>query len=141
GKMAAKAKAVKKMQEDQAGANEARVQKQNELEQCKNTLEQILDGDFNASIEDFRLLYANQGARRQLGYTRAELLGMNPMDLKPEGDLNMLRERMQPLLDGRMPAVSFESRHRHKNGHVFPVEVYLQIIHHQGEDPRVVAIV
>src|SRR5690606_14774596 len=96
---------------------------------------------FIASIKDFRFLYANQGAQRQLGYTRAELLGMNPMDLKPEGDLNMLRERMQPLLDGRMPAVSFESRHRHKNGHVFPVEVYLQIIHHHGEDPRVVAIV
>ncbi|MGB3609012.1 MAG: PAS domain S-box protein [Cellvibrio sp.] len=141
GEMAALANAVNKMQADLARANDARVHTQKELEQFKNTLDQILDGVFIASIKDFRFLYANQGAQRQLGYTRAELLGMNPMDLKPEGDLNMLRERMQPLLDGRMPAVSFESRHRHKNGHVFPVEVYLQIIHHQGEDPRVVAIV
>lgn len=141
GEMAALAAAVSKMQADLAQANEAQIQTQKELEQFKNTLDQILDGVFIASTDNFRFLYANQGAQRQLGYTRAELLGMSPLDIKPDGDSEFLRERMQPLLDGRVPAISFESQHRHKNGHVFPVEVFLQVIHHEGEASRFVAIV
>ena len=141
GEMAALAVAVNKMQADLAQADAAQVQTQKELEQYKNTLDQILDGVFIASLKDFHFLYANQGAQRQLGYSEAELLGMSPLDIKPDSDPTSLRERMQPLLDGRVPAISFESQHRHKNGHVFPVEIFLQIIHHQGKPSSFVAIV
>ena len=141
GEMAALARAVNRMQVDLARSRDVRVQTQKELEQYKNTLDQILDGVFIANVNDFRFTYANQGAERQLGYTQAELLGMSPLDIKPDDNVEALRERMRPLLEGRVPAISFESQHRHKNGHVYPVEVFLQMIHHEGEYSSVVAIV
>jgi diguanylate cyclase (GGDEF)-like protein/PAS domain S-box-containing protein len=141
GELASLAAAVNRMQVDLASMNASRTQSQKELAQFKNTLDQVLDGVIIASTEDFRFLYVNQGAQRQLGYTEAELLGLSPLDIKPDGDPVSLRERMQPLLDGRIPALSFESQHRHKSGHIFPVEIFLQLIHLDGEASRFVAIV
>ena len=71
--------------------------------------------------EQGRILDVNRQACVSLGYTRDELLGMTPFDFDP--DLTPVRreEIFRTLKDGN--TVAFESRHRRKDGTVFPVEI------------------
>ena len=63
----------------------------------------------------------NRQACLSLGYTRDELVGMTPLDFDPDVTPAMLEEFGRRLDAGEMLVV--ESRHRRKDGSVFPVEV------------------
>src|SRR4051794_15500083 len=63
----------------------------------------------------------NRQACLSLGYTRDELVGMTPLDFDPDVTPAMLEEFGRRLDAGEM--LVFESRHRRKDGSVFPVEV------------------
>jgi PAS domain S-box-containing protein len=67
------------------------------------------------------VLDANRQACQSLGYTRDELLGMTPLDFDPDVTRARLEEMERKLDDGKLMA--FETRHRRKDGTVFPVEV------------------
>jgi two-component system, sensor histidine kinase and response regulator len=74
---------------------------------------------FFLTDEQGRVLDVNRRACENLGYTRDELIGMSPfdfVDLEP----TVFEDRIRQLLAGE--AVAFESRHRRKDGTVFPVE-------------------
>jgi two-component system, sensor histidine kinase and response regulator len=74
---------------------------------------------FFLTDEQGRVLDVNRRACENLGYTRDELIGMSPfdfVDLEP----TVFADRIGQLLAGE--AVAFESRHRRKDGTVFPVE-------------------
>jgi PAS domain S-box-containing protein len=66
----------------------------------------------------------NRQACESLGYTREELIGMTPLafdsDATPEG-LAQLAGRLEAG-----EAVTFDSRHRRKNGTLFPVEIRIR---------------
>src|SRR6266436_7387035 len=69
--------------------------------------------------EQGRILDVNRRACESLGYTRDELIGMTPfdfVDLEP----TVVEDRIRQFLAGE--AIAFESRHRRKDGTVFPVE-------------------
>src|SRR5258708_5597062 len=74
-------------------------------------------------LHDDRLVVVdvNRQACLSLGYTRDELVGMSPLDLDPDVTPALLEEIGRRLDAGEM--VVFESRHRRKDGSVFPVEV------------------
>ncbi|HEX4634166.1 MAG TPA: PAS domain S-box protein, partial [Gemmatimonadales bacterium] len=74
-------------------------------------------------LHDDRLVVVdvNRQACLSLGYTRDELVGMTPLDLDPDVTPAMLEEFGRRLDTGEM--LVFESRHRRKDGSVFPVEV------------------
>jgi len=112
-----------------------------ELEQFKETLDRTLDCVFLFDPETLRFVYANEGALRQVGYTRDEILTMGPMDVKPEFTEARFRELIAPLVSGDAPAMTFETVHRHKDGHRVPVEVALQLVTPAGGSPRFVAVV
>src|SRR3954451_905039 len=63
----------------------------------------------------------NRQACLSLGYTRDELVGMTPLDFDPDVTPAMLEEFGRRLDAGEL--LVFESRHRRKDGSVFPVEV------------------
>ncbi len=63
----------------------------------------------------------NRQACQSLGYTRDELVGMTPLDFDPDVTPAMLAEIGRTLDVGEV--LVFESRHRRKDGSVFPVEV------------------
>src|SRR4051812_4891191 len=67
------------------------------------------------------VLDVNRQACQSLGYTRGELVGMTPFDFDPDGPPATLEEAGRRLDAGEI--VVFESRHRRKDGSVFPVEV------------------
>lgn len=69
---------------------------------------------------DLKILDANDAAVTAYGYDRAELLNMTASDLRLQNELEPLYEQVNQADSG---PVSFESRHRRKDGSTFPVEV------------------
>ncbi len=121
------------------GIDRRRVRMQ--LDEFKSTLDRTEDCIFIYDPATLRFSYANEGATRQLGYTRAELLKMTPVDLAPEFDELRFRKLLEPASHGEAPVVTFETTHRHKDGHDLPVEVVLQYVVHDGSPPRCVSVV
>jgi PAS domain S-box-containing protein len=97
----------------------ANAQAQNAL----RLLDATYDGVFIYEADTLRLIYVNQGAVDQTGYSRSELLGMSALDIKRQFDDAGLRQRLAPLLGGEATVLSFETLHRRKDGVDVPVEV------------------
>jgi len=112
-----------------------------ELRHFKNTLDRTLDCVFMFDSVSLRFFYVNEGAVRQVGYTREELMSMHPYDIKPEFTEARFREMIAPLLAGETASVSFETVHRHRDGRRVPVEIFLQYIALADRPARFVAIV
>lgn len=68
-----------------------------------------------------RILYANDAACGDRGYMRAELLGMTIFDLDPDYQPGVWQPHFEELR--RRGSITLETRHRAKDGRVFPVEV------------------
>jgi PAS domain S-box-containing protein len=84
-----------------------------------------------------RIIDANEGACRSLGYGREELLSMSVPDIDPNID-PALDERILKEL-GTVGRITFESRQRRKDGTTFPVEVNLKRV--QLEKSYIVSVV
>lgn len=67
------------------------------------------------------ILDVNRQACESLGYSREELIGMRPLDFDVGIDLSFLDQHRARLAAGQITA--FDTRHRRKDGSVFPVEV------------------
>ncbi len=104
-------------------------------------LDMIEDGAFVFSPESLIFSYVNEGAVRQTGYSRQELLGMTPLDLKLEFGETAFRRMLEPLLRGEARTLRFATSHRCKNGKDISVEVILQYLAPTDAGPKLVAIV
>ena len=80
------------------------------------------------------ILDVNRQACDGLGYTRDELIGMTPRDFDPDVPPGFINERFAKGED----IVTLESRHRRKDGALFPVEVRSRA--HYSADGRRFAI-
>lgn len=112
-----------------------------ELHKFKQTLDQTSDCVFMFSPETLQFFYLNQGAIDLMGYSETELLGMTPIDIKPLFTEQSFREIADALIDTPGKSISFETLHRHKDGHDIPVEVQLQYVTLDEEHGRFVAVV
>ena len=112
-----------------------------ELNRFKTTLDRTLDCVFMFDADELHFFYFNEGALRQVGYTRDELLNMHPYDIKPDVSEAQFLALIAPLLSREKDALTFETEHQHKDGRRIPVEIFLQYIESEGEEARFVAIV
>ncbi len=71
--------------------------------------------------EQGRVVDVNRRACESLGYGRDELLGMTPFDIEPDLTPALVEDRVRELDEGQ--TIAFETRHRRKDGTIFPVEV------------------
>ncbi len=116
-----------------------------ESESLNRRLGRILDESSNEILvfdaETLRLIQVNQGARDNLGYTDAELVGMTPMDLSPNMRSRAdFERRVASLRSGERDLLVFEGGKVRKDGSHYPVEVRLQLS--RAEHPPVfVAVV
>jgi PAS domain S-box-containing protein len=85
---------------------------------------------FMLHSEDATVVDVNRQACESLGYSRDELIGMAPIDFDPDAK-GALVQRIEERVDGG-ETVTFETRHRRKDGTVFPVEVRLRMFR-QGD--------
>lgn len=81
---------------------------------------------------DGRIVYVNEAACRTLGYSREELLGRRVPDIDPDFGADKWREHWERLREAG--SLSFESRHRTKDGRVFPVEISANHVDFGGKE-------
>jgi PAS domain S-box-containing protein len=79
---------------------------------------------------DATVLDVNRQACESLGYAREELIGMTPLDWNPDIDPAALRRITERLGAGEI--LTFETRHRRKDGTLFPVEVRVRQVQQGG---------
>lgn len=99
-----------------------------ELQQIKYTLDQTLDCVFMFDADTLNFFYVNQGAMDQVGYHYDEMLQMTPFDIKPDYDEASFKKMIAPFLNKEIESCTFTTRHQHKDGHIIPVEIFLQYI-------------
>jgi len=78
-----------------------------------------------------RFIEVNAKACEVLGYTREELLSMYVSDVDQDFDLRKAQDLWLQIKDGERRAV--DSRHRRKDGSVFPVRIHFGLLHYYGE--------
>src|SRR5208282_2792314 len=80
--------------------------------------------------EDGTVLDVNRHACESLGYSRDELIGMSTIDFDPDATAALLQSIHERLDAGE--TLTFERRHRRKDGTVFPVEVRVRVFRQDG---------
>jgi diguanylate cyclase (GGDEF)-like protein/PAS domain S-box-containing protein len=99
-----------------------------EILRFKNVLDNTLDMIFMFEPDTLRFVYLNQGAVLNMGYSREEMLGMTPCQIKPLLPEPKFRQLIAPLLSGEQLSLHFETVHRRKDGSDFPVDIFLQLV-------------
>ena len=89
---------------------------------------------------DYRFLLVNRGARENLGMSKEDLAEMHPWELKPEYTEEQFKAVVQPLLDGELEKLVFETVHKRSDGSTYDVDVSLQLIT-SGDEPLFFAAV
>jgi len=74
------------------------------------------------------IIDVNQATIENTGYSKKELVGMNVIDIDPDvqnrDDMNQFWKAIEP----ENPAITFEARHRRKNGEIYPAEITISKI-------------
>ena len=106
-----------------------------ELERAvlSDTLEASLNEIYLFDAATFLFRYANEGARKNLGYSLETLRTLTPLDLKPRVTPAAFQGVLEPLQSGQRKVQVFESVHRRADGSLYPVEVHLQLFRHGGD--------
>jgi PAS domain S-box-containing protein len=107
----------------------ARERARQEVVLLSFALDKIREGAF--LIDDSgRFRYVNEDGCRVLGYTREELLGMGVADIDPEFPAGRWSDHWRDLKAQR--SLNFESRHRARDGRIFPVEISANYFEYGG---------
>ncbi|MGA9538058.1 MAG: PAS domain S-box protein [Desulfobacterales bacterium] len=77
-----------------------------------------------------RIFYVNQAACRALGYFSDELVQMTVTDIDPEFSMEMWSEYWNDLRE--KGHIVFETTHRAKDGHIYPVEIQANFLEFEG---------
>ena len=105
----------------------ARVTVEQKLRANEARLRIFLDHSTDALMlhdDHARVIDVNRQACERLGYTKEELIGMRPVDFDADASETRTAWVLQRLNAGE--TITFDSRHRRKDGSVFPVEVRIR---------------
>ncbi|MEX2402943.1 MAG: PAS domain S-box protein, partial [Balneolales bacterium] len=98
---------------------------------------QVLENSKNEiaifDAETFDLVYVNEGARQNLGYSHDALMKMKAYDIQPEFNDESFRDHIRPLLNGEKDKLKYETLYLRKDGSIYNVEEHLQLIESAGE--------
>lgn len=102
----------------------------NTAQASKNRLAQIVEDSvseiFVADADTFGILNANRAARENLGYSEAESQALMPWDFVVGMTSENILEMTEPLRNGAIDSMVFETEHRRKDGTLYPVKARLQ---------------
>ena len=107
----------------------ARDQAEQKVSLLNSAMDRVRDAVFLID-EQGRCQYANESASRILGYDRAEVLGLCIADIDPDFPAERWPDHWRELKEQQ--ALTFESRHRTREGRVFPVEVSANYFEYEG---------
>ena len=95
------------------------------------TIDKTVDQAFWTTKEG-RIFYVNDAACQTLGYPREELLNLSIPDIDPTASYETFGRHWNDLL--KNGSATFESFHRAKDGHVYPVEIRANYVVFDGEE-------
>ncbi|MGI9609041.1 MAG: PAS domain S-box protein [Acidimicrobiia bacterium] len=100
---------------------------QSESEAIRASLDTVDEAIYMFEVGSLKLCYVNDGACRQSGFSRAELLNdFCFTDLAPAFGRHELEDMLAPLLAGDRSLITFDSVHRQKGAGDRNVEVLIQ---------------
>ena len=117
-----------------------RIKAQQDMRQALATLDAIVDGAFIFDADTLQFTYVNERAVEQVGYDRAELIGMTPLEITADLDEAGFRSTLQSLIDGTYPVLRYPTRIRQAGGGTLRCEIALQYITLSGERGRFIAL-
>lgn len=79
-----------------------------------------------------RIIYANAGACRRMGYSAEEILELHSWDINPGSNPELATRIIETMRE--RGSCRFEGEHRTRSGEIFPVEVTSTQIHHEGHE-------
>ena len=85
-------------------------------------------------------IQVSRGALDNLGYSMKEMRRLTAADIKPDLSRAEFEAMIAPLLRGEEDLLVFETRHRRKDGSLYPVEVRLQLAR-EASPPVFIAII
>ena len=106
-----------------------RKQTEQQLALLSFSLNHVRESAF-LSDEHARFYYVNEAACRSLGYSQEELLGLSVADVDPDFRLDIWPDHWRELKS--CGSLMFESRHKAKDGRIFPVEVSANYFAYNG---------
>jgi diguanylate cyclase (GGDEF)-like protein/PAS domain S-box-containing protein len=84
------------------------------------------------TTKDAKIVYVNEAFCCALGYSMDEMLTMSVPDFDPDFPVEAWPEHWETLK--KHGSMTFESRHRTKDGKIFPVEVNINYLQFEGEE-------
>ncbi len=117
----------------------ARVDSDHKFNQIVIALDASEDAIFVYSVESLRFNYSNEGAARQLGYTRDEFLSMTPEQILGGKSRSSFSEQLRETIEANGKTVYYREIHRSKDGREFPVELSVRYIDLPG-NPYIVSV-
>lgn len=102
-------------------------------------LEESLNEIHVLDAATLKFLYANRGARENLGYTLEEMREMTVAGINPALDIEDTKKRNLSLLNGEQKFRRMEGRYRRKNGSYYDVDIHVQMA--PGDPTRLVTFV
>ncbi|MBT4768976.1 MAG: PAS domain S-box protein, partial [Rhodospirillaceae bacterium] len=87
---------------------------------------------FFISSRDARVVYVNEAACESLRYSRDELQSLSIFDIDPSIDRALWDRRWGE--SAKIGKARFETRHKRKDGSIFPVEIRVNTIDFEGEE-------
>ena len=108
------------------------ITKFKEAEEKSSRLGRVLEESWNEIYmfdpDTLLLIQVNKGARHNLGYSMEELKKLTTVDIKPDYSPEYFRNIIEPLRKGELPFILFQTRHKRKDGTIYPIEVRLQLV-------------
>ncbi len=104
-----------------------RIKAENVATRLGRVLDNAAHEIFIFSVDGYRIMQANRGARRHLGYSTEEMLQLRPLSFMPELSEEKFSALLKPLLTSETTEVCFETVQQRKNGSRYPVDVQIQI--------------
>jgi two-component system sensor histidine kinase DevS len=103
----------------------ARVDADDQMRRVLSALDAAEDALFVMDHDSLRFRYVNDGACRQLGYDRDELVGMTPMHVNPAMSVEEVRLAVDQVGGDQGSPRIYQTVHRRRDGTDVPVEVTL----------------
>lgn len=107
---------------------------------CEYILERSVNEIYMFDADTLKFIHANQGALRNLQYSKEEILEKTPLDIKPEHTFESFEELIRPLRNDEIDKLEFTTVHLRKDKSNYPVEVHLELTEFESKSVFVAII-
>lgn len=107
-----------------------------------NTSAIMFDRFFENSVNEMYIFHkkslkfvaVNHAAQKNLGYTAEEMMGMTPVDINSEFDMESYQKLLKQLSRNEKEQIFYNTIHRRKDNSQYPVKVDLQLLNYGEEE-------